>query len=236
MTCPNIDMLNLLAMEALEEAEAKPLLDHLRNCPECRAQLEAVRMDHVNRMRMYDSFDRNHDALRDELIANLPEAVPARKSGVSTGWVRLGEILMNMNTTKSRRTLAVLAPAACLLIAVTLFISTGRNNALAAALEHLKLADTIVAEISFPDGTGQLAPGTDLIGKIYISNEYGSMTEMYVNGRKSQLQYAPVNGPMLLVSPDSKTYIELTIERIAQRTTRPCVLQVPGSIGSDSRK
>ena len=79
MNCPNEQDWDLLAMEALEERAAAPLLAHLKECPDCRGAYEQVRRSHLDRIRMYDQLDRGHDSLREQLMAALGSHLRERK-------------------------------------------------------------------------------------------------------------------------------------------------------------
>ena len=109
MTCPDDDKWDLLAMEALEDAQAAPLLAHARTCAACRARYGDARRAHIDRVRMYEAFDRDHDQRREQLMAALPEEAPQHFGAgrAILGWHRLGDLVMRFNTPFGRRAAAV---------------------------------------------------------------------------------------------------------------------------------
>ena len=209
MNCPDAAQLDLLAMDALADDEAARLRRHVETCPTCRPAFEAARRKHFERVRMYDQFDRDHDALREQLMAALPSE-PDRLSTapLARAGRRLGEWTMALTNRSSGRTaLAGLAVAACLVLGVFLFVSAGQQNAFAAAIEQFQRARTIVCSISSPTvmdfGGQEFTPS----GKLYISDEYGTRAEAYGNGILSTVQYTPVEGPITSVNPPGRTYM-----------------------------
>ncbi len=149
MKCPRADDWDLLAMEVLEGERAEGMLEHARTCPTCREQFRAARRAHIDRVRMYEAFDHDHDELREQLMAALPDELPRRTGAIRLvrGWARLGDIVMSMNKTGGRRAAAVLAPAACIVIAVVVLLSLQNGVAFAAVLERIRQAHTMVCDI-----------------------------------------------------------------------------------------
>jgi hypothetical protein len=218
MSCPNTSDWDLLAMEALEADQAEELLTHARACPQCRARYEAARRDHIQRVRMYEAFDRQHDELREQLMAALPADGPARSSAdpLVRGWHRLGDCFMLINKSAPRRIAAVLLPAACVLLAVLLLVHPGvQKSAFAAAIERFQRARTIVCRISMPEGLEVQGVRLQAEGKLYISDEYGSYSTISMNGMEVTRSYAPVTGPMIIVQPITRTYMKLDVSEVA---------------------
>jgi len=146
MTCPNADKWNLLSMDLLSEAEGAELFAHARTCEVCRAALGHARRDHTSLLRAFEVFDQNHDELRNELLATRPVHFLRPRPRLARAWQGMGGLLMNLNTTP-RRVAAVLAPAACILIAVGLFLVHGQGGvAFAAVLERMRQARTMVCD------------------------------------------------------------------------------------------
>ena len=100
MKCPPDQDWILLAMEALPEEQAAPLFTHARECPTCRELYASARRDHVDRVRMYEVFDQDHDNLREQLLAALPAEAPRRSplDPLARGWHRLGDFTMTLKT------------------------------------------------------------------------------------------------------------------------------------------
>ena len=217
MTCPTNDDLTLASMDLLDESQADQLRTHLEECEICRRRYQEARRGHVELLRTYEALDRDHDGQREQLMASLPGHSP---QSAPAGWRmplrrRLGGLMMSLNSPTGRRTAAILAPAACLAIAVVMFFGLTEKSAFASAIEHLKQAKTIVCRIDLPGGTQIQGMEITANGKMYVSDEYGSYTEMYANGMLVQRQYTPLEGPSLMVSPVSGSYFELDLGTFA---------------------
>lgn len=212
MKCPPAGDWDLLASEALEADQAQPLLAHARTCSACRACFEAARRAHIDRVRTYEAFDQKHDELREQLMAALPDELPRRSDagGLARGWARLGDVIMSMNKSASRRATAVLVPAACVLAAVGLLLASSEKSAFAAAIEHLRQAKTIVCRITTPDGIESQGVKMQLEGKLYISEQHGARSDVFLNDTPVAQHFAPPTGPLLLVQAPTRTYMEIT--------------------------
>ena len=120
---------------------------------------------------------------------------------------------MSLNN-KASRIAAILAPAAAILIAVGFFMAPGQKSAFAAALEHLRLTDTIIGRISMGDvEVGGVKINAE--GKMYVSSEHGMRVEMFMTGMPTQVQYTPPEGPSIIVTPATKTWMELDLSAFA---------------------
>ena len=226
MRCPSVKDWDSLAMELLEREQAERMLSHARGCATCRERFQAARRAHIDRVRMYEAFDREHDALREELMAALAEEAPG---SVGTGWVqrgwwRLGGFAMSLNKTAGRRAAAVLVPAACIVIAVVVFLAP-KQSAFAAALEHMRQAQTIVSHYQVFMGEA----GTPMMqGKLYLSNERGMRFDVdvlsdvsplgggatfqggVVSGSAARMTlYREPEGPMVMVQPPLNIVIKM---------------------------
>lgn len=218
MKCPTKDRWHLVASEALTGPEAEELLAHARECAACRAFFDAARRDHIDRVRMYEAFDRDHDTLREQLLAALPEGKP-RCSGtdhILRSWYRLGDYAMSLNKTHGRRAAALLIPAAAVLV-VALFLTAPatQKSAFAAAIEYLRAAKSFVSHISMPDGVEVQGVRIQGEGTMQFSDEFGSHSELRMNNVVVAQQFAPVQGPMTIVQPVTKTWMVLDISQIA---------------------
>jgi hypothetical protein len=218
MNCPTSREWDLLAAEALEDERAESMLAHARTCHACREQVEAARRAHIDRVRMYEAFDRDHDELREQLMATLP-AEPPRQSAadrLARGWYRLGDNVMSINKTTGRRATALLVPAACIAVfAFVLLFSSGERSAFAAALERLRTASTIVCTVTMPEGIEIEGIKLYADGKMYLSEEHGCRSEMFMNGMEITRHYARTDAPMIVVQPVTRTWMELDISEIA---------------------
>lgn len=176
MKCPSPSDWDLLASDALAEDEIARLRAHALTCEACQAQLAAARRLHIERVRMYEAFDHRHDELREQLMAALPLERPRPRA--AGGLVRLGEILMSLNTRTTRRTLALLAPAACIVMALILFTPGGERSAFAAAISRLRQAQTITCRFQAFINDSDLPMQS---GTLQMSNEHGARFDAEMN-------------------------------------------------------
>lgn len=221
MNCPNNQDWGLLAMEALEEQVAAPLLAHLKECSQCRSAYEQARRTHLDRVRMYDQFDHGHDSLREQLMVALPPQ-PDRSPAdwLVRGRRRLGDFTMSIqHALGAKATLGLASAAACIGLVVLFMIGTGSRNAFAAAIEQFHNSRTIVCRIS-ASVSGQ--PMTiQQTGTIEISSEFGSRIEMGMSGSTPMLmQYMPQGGPVTIVTPLTRTYSVMDTQEWGSRGTQ----------------
>lgn len=148
MNCPPQAQWSLLSATLLSETEAAALRAHAANCPPCARQLRAARQDHVTLQRSFEVFDRQHDALREHLmasVADLPTTAPTRPARRGARrWP--GAITMSIKQHKVRWAALTLAPAACLFIAIPVLLSTGSAIAFADVVQRLRQARTMVCQ------------------------------------------------------------------------------------------
>ncbi|UCC29555.1 MAG: hypothetical protein JSU86_15290 [Phycisphaerales bacterium] len=239
MTCPNAEEWDLLAMEALEDDQAAPLLAHARTCAACRARYGDARRGHIDRVRMYEAFDRDHEERREQLMAALPDEPPQRFGAGRRvlGVHRLGDLIMRFNTPTGRRAAAVLAPAACIVIAVALLMSTTQTSAFASAIQHLKQAGTIICRVTTttavhmqPDPQGDLSmldPSklarldefnkTEMVRteKLYVSTGHGVRRDAYEEHVLVKTTYVPQDAPTLILDRAAQTYQEVRADEDA---------------------
>ncbi len=234
MKCPSAEQWDLLAMEVLDTDESQGLVSHARVCADCREQLKVARQEHTERVRMYEAFDRDHDQLREELMAALPDEAHflAPTSWVARSRRRLGGIAMTLNQSTGRRIAALLLPAACVVIAAVFL--TSRQSAFASALEQMRKADTIVAR--FQQFINQ-AEQPLLDGTMYMSNELGMRFDMDLGtfalgaagGWPSRAGgegpgmsiFREVDGPLVVLQPSMNMAITLHgVENLAHNPRR----------------
>ncbi len=206
MKCPSAEQWDLLAMDVLGGDEARHMIAHARTCPACRGRFQTARREHTERVRMYEAFDRDHDELREQLMAVLPDELPSAREGwLARARHRLGGVTMSLNRSTGRRAAAVLVPAACIVIAVAIFLAP-KQSAFAAALEHMRQASTIVAR--FQEFINH-ADDPMLEGQLSLSAEYGMRFEMGMGGLPMGIGDGGMNmtlfrepdGPLVMVQP-----------------------------------
>ena len=190
MTCPSDEQLMLLSMDVLQPSQVSELNEHLLACPACRERFNRARREHAALMRTYEVLDRNHDELREQLLASLPAEAPrpATAGWGRRGWRRLGDYVMN--NPRVRVTTATIAAAACIVFAVTLLFVPGESLALADIGEALQQTKTMICRIAIDITGGQLEQSLE--GKTYVSDERGSRTELYAGDELMMLSISPV--------------------------------------------
>jgi len=218
VNCRSANDWDMLAIGLLEDEQSERMLAHAHTCAGCREALAAARRDHADRVRVYETFDREHDQLREQLLAALPAELP-RSTGMVRlvlGWHRLGDTVMSMNKTATRRAAAVLVPAACIVAALIMLLSPGaQRSAFAAALAHIKQAQTIVCRITLPESLEMHGVKISGAGTLRISEEHGARSDMHVNGMLVAQHYARAGEPLILVQPVTQTWMELDVSELA---------------------
>jgi hypothetical protein len=149
MSCPNVQQWDLLSMELIDSGKTDQLLTHARQCDSCRDLLRRARQDHARLLRAFEVFDRDHERLREELLAAVP--VELRQRAQPSWRLRLrdsiGSVAMSLNTT-NRRVAAVLLSAACIFLVLLVLLVPGRSGvAFAQVLEHMRRARTMVCDV-----------------------------------------------------------------------------------------
>jgi len=208
MSCPSTNDWDLLAMETLDEQAAAPLLVHLRECPDCQSVHEQARRSHLDRIRMYDQLDRGHDSLREQLMAALPsQPARTRADRLVRGWRHTGGFTMSIkHKLGAHATIGLLSAAACIAFVALLMTFSGGKNAFAAAIEQFRNARTITCNITTTTKLPAQITTVMQTGKLYLSAEYGSRCDMFMNGVPMVIQYAPLQGSSTSVTPATRTY------------------------------
>ena len=181
MTCPNSEKWTQLSLGLLSEIESASLCEHVQGCNGCRVLLGRARRDHATLLRAFEVFDRDHDVLREQLMTAARHVEPARPNRapplIRLGR-RIGDSVVNLSTT-NRRWAAVLAPAACLLIAVGVFFWPGTARvALAQVIERMKQARSMVCDVTTIVSTGTPAEKT-IHAKLAMSASGGELAWLY---------------------------------------------------------
>lgn len=148
MTCPGAEKWNALSMALVAGPEAEALLRHARACADCRRRLAEARRDHATLQRACEVFDRDHDRLREQLLAALPAAVapPPRAVPIAAARRRLGGLAMTLTQRKTRWAALALLPAAGLVAAFAVFFASGPSVAFADVLERIRRARTMTCQ------------------------------------------------------------------------------------------
>ena len=232
MTCPTGDDWTLASMDLLAESRADELREHLEGCNACRERYNEARRGHVELLRTYEALDRDHDAGREQLMASLPLEAPApATAGRRTGrWRRLGDFVMSLNSTPVRRAAVILAPVACIVIAVAIFLTPAKKSAFAAAIEHFRRTKIIAcrvtitaqAQLTADPQAGPLeadpspADGfneTQVVrAKLYLSDAHGVRRDAYEDDVPVSTAYTSDNGSTLVLNRKDRTYQETEVD------------------------
>ena len=226
MSCATGDEWTLLSAGLLDDARVGVIRAHLQTCEQCRTRFEQTRRDHAELMRVYEAYDREHDALREQLMAALPD-----EPATERGRLRLGELVMSLNKTTGRRALAVLAPAACILIAVVIFLDPSEKSAFAAAIEHLRRTNTIVCRVTTTmkvhmqadarAGASRIDPArfdelnetqTVRNEKLYLSAGRGVRRDAQEGGALVSTTYTSNSGATLVLYPEERSYQKFDVD------------------------
>ncbi len=165
----------------------------------------AGRREHAALIRMYEVFDQDHDRLCAELLAALPAETPRRATQATITWPKIGEFVMNRVFT--RRGIALLAPAACLVLAAAVFVMWKDNLAFADVVERLNAVESVVCRVrtSVMGSAPSQSEGT-----LYFSGKYGVRYDVQSEGASGFTFYRPNEGPAVVINPEMKTRITMT--------------------------
>jgi hypothetical protein len=183
-------------MNVLDAARASEMNEHLSACTSCRRMFDRARRQHAALVRTYEALDRDHDELRELLMASLPAGAPTSRSDARAHdrWRRLGDSVMNSR--KVRWTTAALAAAACIVFVLALVFSSAQTLALETIGRAIEQAETMTCRLSLTITGGDLDQTFD--GAMYVSDEYGSRAEISQNGQIVSCTIAPVDGPAVV--------------------------------------
>jgi outer membrane lipoprotein-sorting protein len=239
MKCPNAESWELLAIDALDGAEAEALRSHAQACEACRETLLAARRAHGDRMRAYEAFDHDHDRFREQLLARLPAEPPEARRGAGR-MRRFGEIVMKINTSATRRAAALLLPAACVAVAVMFLLPQTQRSAFAAAVEKLRTAQTIVCkfEAYMNDGETPLQSGT-----MHMCEQRGMRFDASMpafagvsQGDAMISMVHPKDGPVTMLQPMLKLALRMNVPAGLQDLSGPLNQSTPDTFLNGFRK
>jgi len=187
MSCPPTEKWTALSAELLSPSESAELRRHAAECDRCARLLLAARRDQATLVRSFEVFDREHDALREHLMAVLPDTVPAAHEapGEHPRRHRPGVITMSIRNHKARWAAMTLAPAACIVLAVVALMSTGSGPAFADVLERIRQARTMVCAVEVSSRVVQRLPamGDEVESERVLSaSEARGTLSMYTDG------------------------------------------------------
>lgn len=205
MTCPTNEEWTMASMDLLDAERTAWLREHLQTCEACQERFHEDRRIHFGLLRAYETMDRDHDALREQLLATLSAGAPQPGSTgwVSRGWRRLGDLTMNYP--KTRRAAGILSAAAVIALAVSAFVSSGNGMAFADVKQHLREIKTTVCRMITNTTVGEQV--IKLEGKMYMSSEYGTRCNFEIFGQPSATLFKPPQDPAILITPMMKSYM-----------------------------
>lgn len=169
------------------------------------AATPAGRREHAALIRMYEVFDQDHDRLCVELLAALPAETPRRATQATITRSKLGVLFMNR--VFARKGIALLASAACVVLAAAVFYMWKDNLAFADVAARLSTVETVVCRVrtSIMGSAASHSAGT-----LYFSAKYGVRYDVQTEGASAFTFYHPNEGPSVIVNPEMKTRITIT--------------------------
>ncbi len=204
MTCPDAKTWDLLSMNLLDEGQAESLRQHCSQCERCSATSHEAARQHDDLINAFQVFEFDHDQRREQLMAMLPQSVPASTKEMSPEFWRqwLGGVVMTLKRHKLRWATVALLPAACI-VAVLVFV-TGNRTAFADVLEKIRHARSMVCDVvttttaikgQLPDmltkkptrGTIAISLDGDKRAELYKYEQFGRKYRMLFTGDKAYL-------------------------------------------------
>lgn len=206
MTCPGTEKLMLLAMDQLDEALAASMRRHLEACEGCRRRFRKIRRDHVLLIRTYETMDVNHDSLREELMASLPEGGP---DAAPTGWWALRWRRLRGTIAGGERSLRAAgflsAAAVIVAVAAALLFSPRQGVAFAQVLDQLRRVKNMTCRVTRTISNGKEARSVE--HKLYMSSLHGCRLDTLVDGNIVWTSYFPTGRPITTVDHAGKIYV-----------------------------
>ena len=163
-----------------------------------------ARRQHAELMRVYETFDRDHENQRDKLLALIPDGAPSLATAARKP--RVGGFVMNF--IRRHTAVAVLTPAACLMFAIVAFLSTGTQSAFAKAIERLRELHSARCQVTMKIVGGAIDPGP-MSGTFVMTQDHGSRMDYYAGGTLTTSSYFTTDGEIVSVVPLTKTMIRL---------------------------
>jgi hypothetical protein len=218
MSCPTNEQWDLLSMNLLDEAAADPLRRHLAQCPRCRERFERACREDAALRECHAAFNQAHDARREQLLIALADvtAHSPKPGRVRRRLLRFGETLMQFNTTANRRAALLLAPAACVVLAVSLFWGWGGLSAFGEAIRRFREADTIFCQVTIEVATEMRQPDGTVVQKLdhhrteelYISAYHGVRRDAYEDGQLVSTTFDPAGADTVVVDHRQQRYFD----------------------------
>lgn len=163
-----------------------------------------ARRQHAELVRVYETFDRDHDTQRDKLLALIPDGVPSLATAARKS--RAGGFVMNF--IRRHTAVAVLTPAACLMLAIVAFFSTGTQSAFAKAIERLRDLHSARCQVVMKIVGGAVDPGP-MSGTFVMTHDHGSRMDYFTGGALTTTSYFTTDGEIVSVVPLTKTMMRL---------------------------
>lgn len=212
-------------MRLLDGEEAQSMFEHAQRCEDCGQEIKRARLQHADLIRCHDDFDRDHDVLRQQLMAALSsEQVVPNSTGTIRGHIRtLGATLMNIRLHSPGRAVAALLPAASILIVAIVYFMPSDQEVLASALSRLREAESIVCQVTMTmkasfqavDETQELdvaelndRPDLTYVRRehLYINPAYGLKREAFSDDTLVSTTYARPDGSTVVLNHAERTY------------------------------
>jgi len=124
-----------------------------------------------------------------------------------------------MNFLRRHTAVAVLTPAACLMIAFVVFFSAGTQSAFAKAIERLRELYSARCQVEMHVQGGPIDPGP-MSGTFVMTKDHGSRMDYFMGGQLTTTTYFEPDGAMVTVVPITKTIMRLNPGENAAETAK----------------
>lgn len=174
----------------------------------------SARREHAQLVRLYETFDREHETHMRELLAMLPEGAPPQAVTNASGLGRLGGFVVQ--SIRKHKIAAVLMPAACLMIVAFFAINTTSQTAFARAVQRLRAFTAATCDARFETRAmdGSLI-GLVSTGRLILTENHGSRQDLFaeddVRGTNiATVTLMPPDGTVVTINAATKTFMRLT--------------------------
>jgi outer membrane lipoprotein-sorting protein len=193
-----------------DPARAEQLRRAAERDPAQRAEFDEARRAHAALVRTYEAYDRDHDRLRDQLMAALPDRPGATADGGASGRRQRSKGAFLMRHPTTRIAAFVLTPAAAIVLAFVFILGWNQTSAFARAVERLRAATTITTRFQAWVGDAEQPM---MGGKLYLSAEQGMRFDTSVSGMEGSATtvYHAIGGPITMVQEPLNAVIRIHV-------------------------
>ena len=174
--------------------------------------------------KVYESFNQNHNRLRQRLVASLPDSIKQHKRAgrISHALAFTGGTIMRSRITK-------LAVATVIVVVVLIgmhYFGGGSVDMTSVAwgnvLEYVEQVSTVVFRITVINTVPGKDEPVEVQAVVYVSSEYGTRRDMYMDNKiVSTSHTVPKENIVITVIPEEKKFFRMIIpqDKFRQRQT-----------------